>query len=137
MSDYRLEAERTNQPIPVKQSNKERAFVQESEAPMPTTAAELQSKGYVKPSKNHSFTQETSFETDLFQALKVESNYLTKEDQINLCGTHQLINNLYQMIGYYSKVDFSKRREYDLNYATQKEIPSDRIEMFMELSFLL
>ena len=127
--------ERTNQPIPSEKSNEERVLVQGYEASTPPTAAKLQSKGYGKPSKNHSFTQEASFETVLFQVLKVGSRYLTKEDQLSLCGTHPLINHLHQMIGYYSKVDFSKLREYDPNYATQKEIPSARIEMFMACLF--
>ncbi|KAL7530561.1 hypothetical protein ACHAXR_003565 [Thalassiosira sp. AJA248-18] len=39
------------------------------------------------------------------------------------------------MIPVYRRVDFSKLQEYDLNYATQKMIPRERVKMFMACLF--
>ena len=39
------------------------------------------------------------------------------------------------MIREYKKVDFSRLREYDLDYALQKEIPRDTVRMFMACLF--
>jgi len=99
------------------------------------TVSELLSKGFGKPSKDHSFTQEASFETVVFQVLKVGSGYLDDTDRLNLRLAHPLLSHLDKMIIAYKSVDFSKLREYNLDYASQQEIPRDRVQMFMACLF--
>ncbi len=97
------------------------------------TVTELFDGGFGKPSKNHSFTQEASFETVVFQVMK--SDYLTEDGILNLQAAHPLLHHLYEMMKIYSKVDFRPLREYNWNYASQKEIPQSRIKMFMACLF--
>ena len=99
------------------------------------TPAELMSQGFGQPSKDHSFTQEASGETILFQFVKVGSVYLDKEDIASFRATHPLVDHLYKMMIEYQSVDFSELREYDLNYDSQEEIPKERIRLFMACSF--
>ena len=100
---------------------------------------ELLRTGFGKPSKNHSFTQEASFETTLFQVIKVGRHYMTEKDFSNLRATHPLVDHLAKMTIWLSdpakRIDFSKLREYDLAYASQTEIPPERVKMFMACLF--
>ena len=99
------------------------------------TPAELMSEGFGQPSKDHSFTQEASGETILFFVMKKGAAYMSKNDVTNLKSSHPLVEHLYDMILEYKNVDFSTLRDYDLDYASQTEIPGDRIKMFMACLF--
>ncbi len=99
------------------------------------TPAELMREGFGQPSKDHSFTQEASGETILFLVMKKGAGYMTQNDITNLKSTHPLVEHLYDMISEYKNIDFSKLREYDLDYASQTEIPDNRIKLFMACLF--
>lgn len=99
------------------------------------TAAELASTGFGKPSRDHSFTQEASGETIVFTFLKYGSQYLNNADKESLLNTHPLIKHISKMIKAFQQVDFTPLREYDRDYASRKEIPKERIMMFMACLF--
>lgn len=99
------------------------------------TVTELYSGGFGQPSKNHSFTQEAAFETILFQFLKVGMDYLQPDEQAALLATHPLVEHLHVSLKKFSRIDFSSLREPDLEYASQKEIPTKKIQMFMACLF--
>jgi hypothetical protein len=99
------------------------------------TVTEPYNGGFGRPSKIHSFTQEACFETCLFQVLKIGSQYMSVHDLDSLLDTHVLVRHLHKMIAWFATVDFSPLREYDPNYATQREIPKERIKMFMACLF--
>ena len=100
-----------------------------------TTPAELMREGFGQPSKDYFFTQEASGETILFLVMKKRAGYMTQNDITNLKSTHPLVEHLYDMISEYKSVNFSKLREYDLDYALQREIPDSRIKSFMVCLF--
>lgn len=108
----------------------EERIARESNVP---TVNELYSGGFGMPSKKHSFRQVGAFETTLFQLLK--SEYVGGVDLTNLHACHPLIAHLHKMMQYYATVDFTPLREYDENYARQKEIPKERVKMFMACLF--
>ena len=60
---------------------------------------------------------------------------MSKNDVTNLKSSHPLVEHLYDMILEYKNVDFSTLRDYDLDYASQTEIPGDRIKLFMACLF--
>ena len=72
------------------------------------TLSNLHKGNLGRPSKNHSFTQEASFETVLFQVMKIGSQYMTKSDKMNLCSLHPLIGHLSKMIDEYAKIYLAK-----------------------------
>ena len=93
------------------------------------------SQGFGQPSKDHFFTQEASGETVLFKLTKVGIVYLTEKDTANFRATHPLVDHLYKTMHEYQSVDFSESREYDLKYASQEEIPKERLRLFMAYLF--
>ena len=99
------------------------------------TPAELMSEGFGQPSQNHSFTQKGAGETILFLLLKYGAVFLSKESLASFLATHPLVEHMYKMISALRRVDFSKLQEYDPDYATQTEIPQERIKMFMACLF--
>jgi len=99
------------------------------------TPAELTSKGFGKPSIDHSFTQEAAGETMLFHFLKLRTCFLAAIDLANLLATRPLIAHLYKMMQWYKSLNFLKLREYYLDYATQKEISREKVKMFMACRF--
>ena len=113
---------------------------------LPALSDESFNGGFGKPSRNHSFTQEGSFETIVFIFMKREvhlGSYLGEQDKTNLRATHPLIDHLYKMIEFYKisatnnpeKVDFSRLVMPDPNFTNQKEIPRERVRMFMSCLF--
>ena len=96
---------------------------------------DLLHSSYGKPSKDHSFTQEASFETVIFQVLKVGAGYLDETDLKSLKASHPLIGHLHTSMTRYAHVDFRPLQDYDLDYASQKEVSQDRIDMFMACLF--
>ena len=98
------------------------------------TVTELYNGGFGNPTVDLSFTQEASFETILFQVLK-RRQYISQSDLDSLCKVHVLIDHLCKTMERYENVDFSRLREYDLDYASRDEIPQERINMFMACLF--
>jgi len=96
---------------------------------------ELLKTEFGRPNKDHSFTQEASFETIVFQVMKRGYEYLDEASKMTLKAAHPLLDHMRTMIQYYSTIDFTSLREYDPNYATQKEIPRDRVKRFMACLF--
>lgn len=94
---------------------------------------ELLNGNFGRPSRDHSFTQEASFETTVFQVLK--SGYLENKDSSCLGETHPLLQHLWKMMKVYNTIDFTRLREYNWDYAEQSEIPKDRVLMFMACLF--
>ena len=60
---------------------------------------------------------------------------MTEDDMANLKSTYPLVEHLHNMISEYKSVDFSELQEYDLDYASQTEIPDNRIKLFMACLF--
>ena len=88
-----------------------------------------------RPSRDHSFTQEASGETILFPVMKYGRGFLDDSSIRNLRDTHPLVNHLWKMTVVYPSTNafkqFVKLREYDTEYAKKKEIPADRLNMFL------
>lgn len=99
------------------------------------SVSDLVTDGFGKPSTSHSFTVEASFDTIIFQVLKVGLGYFDDTDLTSLTASHPRIGYLHTSMKRYAQIDFRPLRQYDLNYASQKEIPQDRIDMFMACLF--
>ncbi len=66
---------------------------------------------------------------------------MTEDEFSNLRATHPLVDHLAKMILWFGnpdpgkRIDFSQLREYDLAYASQTEIPQQRVKLFMACLF--
>lgn len=107
-----------------------KALANEAEVP---TVTELFNGGFGKPSKNHSFTQEASFETVALIVLK--SGYLCDFAKAKFALLHPLLRHMTNMLPIYSKIDFSPLKEYDPNYNSQQSISRDKVKMLMACLF--
>jgi hypothetical protein len=93
------------------------------------TPMELCTTGIGQISKNHSFRQESAFETILLCLLK--SSMLCRNSDIALRGTHPLIDHLAKMLTTLKHHDFMCLRQYNKNWAAQQEIPQERVINFL------
>jgi hypothetical protein len=95
----------------------------------PPTGTDLWTTGFGGTSKDHTFTQEASFETSLLCIFK--SNYLSEQDANPLLNCHPLIAHLWHTIKRLKQHDFSQLREYNDQWESQKVIPKNRTINFL------
>ena len=93
----------------------------------------MKSSQFGKPSLDHSFTSEPSFEHVLIFILK--GDYLSSEDKIILCSTHPLFQHFNKMLLWSSSVDFLDIRDPIKNYSEQTEIDVHRIQKMLAALF--
>ena len=97
---------------------------------LPTHASLLRTP-FGRPSINHSFTQEASFDTTIFTVLKYGIGFLGLSDFEALCSTSVLLLHLAKSMVSLISVDFRHLRDPDPNWSRCESIPT-----FKELEFL-
>jgi len=93
----------------------------------PTSAA-LTLTPFGRPSRNHSFLSEATFDHVLIHLLK--SSYLTKWEHQQLLSTHPLYSHLSTSIHRFRNIDFRPLSLINKAYASQTKIPTIRLTQF-------
>ena len=95
----------------------------------PTIAQLATRPGFGRPSKNHSFTSDKTFDHVLIHILK--SKYLDKKTLKNVEKVHPLYKHLNKTITRVIKIDFSDISKPDYNYREQTEVSEDSVQKFL------
>ena len=82
-----------------------------------------------KPSLNHTFTSEATFEHIVIFLLK--GGYLLKQDKTNLLITHPLFKHFDTMLNWSNKINFIDIKEPIKDYANQKSINTIRVQKIL------
>eukprot|EP00984_Skeletonema_dohrnii_P026854 scaffold16255_cov75-Skeletonema_dohrnii-CCMP3373.AAC.2 len=101
---------------------------------LPSHAALLRTP-FGRPSLNHSFTQEASFDTIIFSVFKYGVGFLTESDFDALCSVNVLLHHFATMIVALHAVDFRALREPDPNWSLCQSIPRLKELDFLALLF--
>ena len=93
------------------------------------TRTKLALTKFGRPSRNHTFTSEATFDHALVILLK--SSILSDPDIRTLLSTHPLYEHLYHTIHRFRNVDFRSLSTINKKYATQTVIPLQRRQLFL------
>lgn len=86
----------------------------------------MKNSAFGKPSLNHTFTSEASFDHILIFILK--EGYLSESNKENLLATHPLYKHLNKMLDWSKNINFLDIRDPIKGYAEQKTIDVTRVQ---------
>lgn len=93
------------------------------------SSTELRTRGFGKPSKDHSFTVEASGEAILILLFK--SRMLDEATETALRSVHVLVNHLAATIKRLQHTNFDSISQYNKTWQTQEQIPPERAYAFL------
>ena len=95
----------------------------------PSIAKLAARRGFGRPSKNHSFTTDTTFDHVLLHLYK--SEYLDKETIKNVSSVHPLYEHLHKTISRVINVDFTNISKPDYKYREQTDVTNESVQQFL------
>ena len=96
---------------------------------LPSKHQILKNTKFGKPSLNHSFKSEASFEHTIIFLLK--SKYLSDQEEGSLLECHPLFSHLNQMLKWASNIDFNDIRHHIKDYQLQTSIDQTRVKKLL------